>query len=181
MEFIEVCLILAGVSLLALAVNWKKRQAAKGETPPSKPIVSGASYENSVKLQKALTELVNELHTLSRDVTLDMEQKLSELKELLQLADNKLEELSLKEAGGRHTDKAAPEWHADNDTGARSYHGEPQNTSDGVEFPSSSSNRYQQVYDMADEGLPIDDIARSMQMGKGEIQLILSLRGKGPS
>ena len=31
---------------------------------------------------------------------------------------------------------------------------------------------------MEDQGLPIEEIARQMQMGKGEIQLILSLREK---
>ncbi len=31
---------------------------------------------------------------------------------------------------------------------------------------------------MDDEGLPINEIARRMNMGKGEIQLILSLREK---
>ena len=39
--------------------------------------------------------------------------------------------------------------------------------------------RYRKIYQMQDEGLPIDEIARSMSMGKGEIQLILSLREKG--
>jgi hypothetical protein len=180
MEFIEICLILAGVLLLALAAKGEKKPPDNTDTRFPGPPLSDTSYENSVKLQRALTELVNELHTLSRDVTLDMEQKLLELKELLQLADTKLEEISLKEAGYRHTDRA-PERDADNEAGTSPHSHEPQSGSNGVEASSSSSNRYQQIYDLADEGLPINDIARNMHMGKGEIQLILSLRGKGSS
>jgi len=181
MALIEIFLILSGVALLVIAINWGNKQKADADSPPPPPLLSDTSYENSVKLQKALTELVNELHTLSRDVTLDMEQKLSELKELLQLADTKLEELSAKETGGHNADGAPHEWSVDNDGGARLYDHEPQIVPSDADAVPSSSNRYQQIYDMADEGLPIDDIARSMEMGKGEIQLILSLRGKGPS
>lgn len=37
-------------------------------------------------------------------------------------------------------------------------------------------DRYEAIYRLADDGITVEDIARQMQMGKGEVQLILSLR-----
>ena len=37
-------------------------------------------------------------------------------------------------------------------------------------------DRYEAIYRLADEGRTVEEIAQQLQMGKGEVQLILSLR-----
>lgn len=39
------------------------------------------------------------------------------------------------------------------------------------------SNRYRDIYAMADHGHTVEEIAQQMRMGKGEVQLVLNLRG----
>jgi hypothetical protein len=178
MQFFEVFLIVVGAMLLALAAWLGKRRDEEEDRRAPRQIVSGLSGGNAVKLQTSLTELLNELHTLSRDMTVDLEQKLSELKELLQLADTKLEELSSANSRGRHMGNSPSRQRTDGDSLPKQPHPELQITVEDDDAPPPPPNRYQQIYRMADEGFRLDDIARHVQMGKGEIQLILSLRKK---
>lgn len=178
MQFVEIFLIVVGALLLALAA-WleKRRSEAEGRRAP-RQIVSGVSGGNAVKLQTSLTELLNELHTLSRDMTVDLEQKLSELKELLQLADTKLEELSSANSRGRHMGNSPARQRAEAESPPKPPEPELEVTVEDDNTAPPPPNRYQQIYQLADEGFRLDDIARHVQMGKGEIQLILSLRKK---
>lgn len=176
MEYIEIILITAGVLLLMLAAYFGKRQKAEA-APPKQPI-PGLSADSAAKLQTSLTELVNELYTLSQDVTSDLDQKLSELKELVQLADTKLAEASRTDTDTQFVDRPSEERRTDMEASTRSPDPELQITVENENAPPPPINRYQQIYKMADDGLPIADIARRVQMGKGEIQLILSLRKK---
>jgi hypothetical protein len=128
-------------------------------------------------LQISLTELLRELHTLSNDMTVDLEEKLAELKEVLQQADNKLEEMSAVTTQVKPTVELPPESSAEPDPLDALLDEGP------AEIPASNAapvptGRYRDIYEMDDKGLPISEIARRMNMGKGEIQLILSLREK---
>ncbi len=178
MRFFEIFFLVIGAGLLALAAWLGKRRDKEEDRRAPRQIVSGLSGGNAVKLQTSLTELLNELHTLSRDMTVDLEQKLSELKELLQLADTKLEELSSANSRGRYMGNSPARQRADGDSLPKPSEPELEITVEDNDAPSPPPNRYQQIYQMADEGFRLDDIARHVQMGKGEIQLILSLRKK---
>ncbi len=178
MLFFEIFLITAGALLLALAVYFGKEQKDRIENPVEEQPLAHISTENAAKLQTSLTVLLNELHSMSRDMTVDLEQKLSELKELLQQADTKLEELSLAEPTEQLPNMLKMEPEKERIDSAEAPHSEFQNTAEHDTAAPPSSNRYEQIYRMADEELPVDEIARRMQMGKGEIQLILSLREK---
>lgn len=178
MLFFEILLIAMGALLLALAVYFGKGQEEKIENPVEEQPLAHVSTENAAKLQTSLTVLLNELHSMSRGMTVDLEQKLSELKELLQLADTKLEELSLANAQKRLVNEPTMEPKKEKKDSTDAPLSEVQITTENDTAAPPPSNRYEQIYQMADEEFPVDEIARRMQMGKGEIQLILSLREK---
>ena len=178
MQLIEICLIGAGALLLGLAAYLGKRQADQAELPARKPPPASLSPENAANLQTSLTQLLNELHTLSRDMTVDLEQKLAELKQLLQLADMTLEEMSPAGVQEQLLEDPAIEMQTSKQESVESPEPELQVTVEDEQIPTPAADRYQEIYKMAEKGLTVDEIARRMEMGKGEIQLILSLRKK---
>ena len=178
MHSVEVLLIGAGVLLLVFAYWLGTREKVESESGPAMQAAPGLSPENATKLQASLTELLNEIQTLSRDVTIDLEQKLSELKELLQLADKKREELSSEKVGDMKKREKTAERQTNETISIDKPNPELEITVEDDDAPPLPSNRYQQIYQLADQGYSLDEIARAVQMGKGEIQLILSLRKK---
>jgi hypothetical protein len=178
MSSIEFIFIATGLLLLIASVLLGRRQKARPEgleQQPPQPVIP--TNEDAEKLQKSLTELLRELHTLSNDMTVDLEEKLAELKEMLQQADNKLEEMSAATVENRPIDDAFPEPSAETNPLDVLLDDEPVKVGENNAAP-VPTGRYREIYQMDDEGLPINEIARRMNMGKGEIQLILSLREK---
>jgi hypothetical protein len=176
MQSIEIYLIGVGTLLLVLAFYLGKRQMDKNIRGGVGNEVTGIPHEKAVRLQTSLMRLLHELQTLSTDMTTDLEKKLSELKKLLRLADTTLEE------GLRDADEE--ELSPDSENSAEDekppepvpIKSEPAIKEDNT--PTPLANRYSEIFRMAEEGFPIEEIARTMNMGKGEIQLILSLRQK---
>ncbi len=177
MQSIEVVFIGAGILLLVVAYWLGTRIKVEVESAPAMQAAPALSPENATKLQASVTELLNEIQTLSRDVTIDLEQKLLELKELLQLADMKREELSSEMVEDIEVREKTAERQTNKAVSTDRPSPELQITVEDDEAP-SLPNRYQQIYQLADQGYSLDEIARDVQMGKGEIQLILSLRTK---
>jgi len=179
MQSLEIFLMATGVVLLLLTFYFGRTRQAD-ESPPSAPRepVPDISIEKAGKLRTSLTELIQELSAMSRDMTMDLEQKLSELKDLLQLADKKLEELARASTRKKEKAEQIPEQQETKESPPEPPAPEPQPAAESEASAPQSSNRYQKIYEMADANHSIDEIARSMQMGKGEIQLILSLRKK---
>jgi len=178
MLFIEIFFIIAGIGLLCLAFWMGKQREPGGETRIQTPVPSTASINHALKLQNSLNELLHELQGLSQEITDDLEQKLSQLKDLLQLTDKRCEELS---SAGHGNGGAAGKSDARNKESLVIPHppvSELQVTVEDDEAPPTPSARYREIYQLADEGLSLDEIARHVRMGKGEIQLILSLRRK---
>jgi hypothetical protein len=172
MLFLETVLIIGGVALLIAAFVLGRKQGVGPYV--ASPAMPGLSAPNAVKLYSQLTELIHELHTISRDVTFDLEEKLAQLKELLQMADTKLEGLTSADAAQSEMQTPtepealdampAEEWDPEAEIGPHEV--------------SAHLDRYRRIYELADQGLSLDEIARQVEMGKGEIQLILSLRDK---
>lgn len=50
------------------------------------------------------------------------------------------------------------------------------NDDDKEDNSNSSNNTFQQIYRLADNGLSVKEIAESLNLGQGEVQLILNLR-----
>ncbi|NQU08981.1 MAG: hypothetical protein HQ583_10485 [Candidatus Abyssubacteria bacterium] len=178
MQLIEIYLIAAGAVLLALGAYLSKRRKTGPEPAPDEGSRLALSVENAARLETSLTQLLQELHNLSRDMTTDLEQKLAELKEMLQLADKKLEEIAAAEVEEQPTDRPTMEQEEEREDSPKPFEEELQLTIEDNFAPQPPPDRYREIYEMAEQGLPIDEIARRMQMGKGEIQLILSLREK---
>ena len=170
MLIIELFFITSGIALLGMAF-WLGKQDEEQEAAGVATIPSTASINHALKLQNSLNELLHELQSLSQEITDDLEAKLDQLKDLLRIADTKCEELASTEPGGAG---AQP---------SRDEQLEPQppdldlTIEDEGTVP-APSNRYRQIYQMADDGCSLDEIARHVRMGKGEVQLILSLRKK---
>jgi hypothetical protein len=257
MSNIEFILIAAGALLLLASAYMEIRQAETPAPAPSPGQQPLPSLESAEKMRDSLAELLQELHVLSSDVTLDLEKKLSELKESLQQADIKIEKMASVAAAEEtpvpptepdvESPALSPETQSPEDIREESQEEpieepqeevedepekEPSQDPDvehegqfadrlaekivdereeiqgdtlelsGRSVPEVSGpkvsrseeeietvaeaepvappvGRYRKIYQMQDEGLPIDEIARQMSMGKGEIQLILSLREKG--
>ena len=179
MQLVDVCLIAAGTVLLALWVYLSKRRETGPAPPPDEGPRPDLSVENAARLETSLTQLRQELHNLSGDMTVDLEQKLAELKEMLQLADKKLEEIAAAEVEKQPADRPAAEHEVKREDSPKPSEEELQLTVEDNFAPQLPPNRHRKIYELAEQGLPIDEIARLMQMGKGEIQLILSLREKG--
>lgn len=179
MQFLEIFLMVTGAVLLLLTFYFGRTREVD-ESPPSAPRepVPDISVEKAGKLRTSLTELVQELSAMSRDMTMDLEQKLSELKDLIRLADRKLEELARASTKTKEKAETVQAQQETEETSPEAGVPEPQPATESKDSPSQTSNRYQNIYEMADANHSIDEIARSMQMGKGEIQLILSLRKK---
>ena len=107
MEFVEIFLMIAGALLLLLAIYLGREQQDENNPPAADEPAPSFSAESATKLEKSLTEMVHEVHNLSRDMTEDLDQRLSELKELLEFADIKVEELTRANNENRGT--ATPE------------------------------------------------------------------------
>ena len=178
MQSAEIFLIAAGILLIVVAYWLGTREKPEATPSPAIERSSTLSPENAAQLQASLTELLNEIQTLSRDVTIDLEQKLSELKELLQLADRKREELISANSEDEQMHEEPAKRRADTINPVNTPDPELEVSVEDEDAPTMPSSRYQQIYQLADQGYSLDEIARAVQMGKGEIQLILSLRKK---
>jgi hypothetical protein len=179
----EILLMAAGVVFLAVSFWLGTRQNADGVATP---VPSNASINHALKMQSSLNDLLSELQGLSREITDDLEQKLGQLKELLKLADNKCEALSAAVQGkGNGSEEDAREEEDTQQVEAEALEedleraeSDLQLTVEDEEPPPMPPSRYQQIYRLADDGCSLEEIARHVRMGKGEIQLILSLRKK---
>ncbi len=175
MQLAEILLIGTGLFMLACAVYLGRRQAIK-DAALSHKAVADISRENASRLQISLMQLLDELQALSGAMTADLEGKLSELKELLHLADTTIGEMSASEPIEDSPSVVEEEEHIDREDNDVQSETELQSAAEEKMTPSPLLERYNEIFHMAEEGLTIDEIARRTQMGKGEIQLILSLR-----
>ncbi|RJP22008.1 MAG: hypothetical protein C4520_08920 [Candidatus Abyssobacteria bacterium SURF_5] len=173
---LEIFLIISGIGLISLSF-WIGKPDQNGEGKNLVP--SNASINHALKLQGSLNELLHELQGLSQEVTNDLEEKLGQLKELLQLADIKCKELSSPGAGnGDAEDDFDMQAEQEEEYDASPSEQLIMNEDEDEDEPLLPPGRYQEIYTLADEGRSLDEIARHVRMGKGEIQLILSLRKK---
>jgi hypothetical protein len=180
MQLIELFLISAGTLLIALAFYLGTKQAGGKKGGGQDRVIEGLSPEKAVRLQTSLMRLLQELQALSGDMTTDLERKLSELKKLLGSADitNKEESTDIREEEEPSVEAEMEEQVEMEPPGDIAEISSYDSSAEDEVAPPPLSHRYSEIFQMAEDGLAIDEIARRMQMGKGEIQLILSLRQK---
>jgi hypothetical protein len=195
MQNIELIFIALGTLLLVVAALLGRRQEpAPASPPPPEALRPDVTPESIVELQAYLIELLRDLHELSNNMTADLDDRLTELKDVLEEADNKLEGVSATRTRKEGVPEPEPEAASEISEPEATSPGpperparpeepkpeqpEPEERAESRAVSSAPTGRYREIYQMDDQGAPIDEIARHMKMGKGEIQLILSLREK---
>lgn len=195
MQDIELILIAVGALLIIVSALLGRRKGAEPESPAPPMPAPDVSPEGAVELKTSLAELLRDLQELNDDMTADLEDKLAELKEALEEADNKLEEMAAAGIGQNPPEELSeepsekpsggtapePRWPSESEESQEPQESreplEPREQEENIPMP-SPTGRYGEIYRLEDGGLPVEEIARRMNMGKGEIQLILSLREK---
>lgn len=195
MQDIELILIAVGALLIIVSALLGRRKGAEPESPAPPMPAPGVSPEGAVELKASLAELLRDLQELNDDMTADLEDKLAELKEALEEADNKLEEMAAAGIGQNPPEEPSeepsqepsggtgpePRWPSESEESQEPQESreplEPREQEENIPMP-SPTGRYGEIYRLEDGGLDVEEIARRMNMGKGEIQLILSLREK---
>ncbi len=157
--------VLAAGALLLLATrrNIRRRQQQACERVASASARSSrpAAGRSQRELQESMEKLLLELEQLSREINSQVDTRLRALNLLIREADEKIRQLQRMQ-GLPETDGAAarpeprPEPH-----------------------PEVTSERYARVYQLAERGLTVVEIAHELQMLTGEVELILALRRTG--
>lgn len=147
-------LLVAGLCLVVWSMTGTTKSRREAET--------GAAG----RVGQGLEQIVEELDVLTSKVVADIEEKKERLESLLEKADRKIQELEamLRQVPGRgQGEQLSP--------------GEAGERRDSQELVRAAQReKYSRIYKLADEGMDVTEIARVMQMGRGEVQLILQLR-----
>lgn len=170
-------LLVAGVAILVwvmLRLQWKRRKT-EGQPGPVE------AMKNTIEDRQAESQRAAEVAEIVRDLAARLETRAARLEALLDMADERIEQLESRLLGTAANGIAAvPD---DPPPPARPDTDDPW-TQDGPETPSANSAAppaeplHQEVYDLADGGHAPVDIARRLEQQVGTIELILALRPK---
>ena len=168
------------IYLIARAVLRKRREIRRGRAHPER-------VEKTATVMEAMLKLLEQQRALSNEITDSLTKRAEELKELIRQADETIARLAarvstfstprtetedadvetLPEVGTDRAERAALFGTVRNISPTRS------------PLPGSrlsSEDKQRLIYEYADAGLDIHQIAREMKIGKGEVKLVLSLR-----
>jgi hypothetical protein len=125
---------------------------------------SAASLSQQRNVERQMQNLLVELSEMARQLTAQLDTRSQKLEALLQEADEKIAQLRGISTPAIQQRPAAPE--------ERSWilPAEP---------PPPVEPRHQAVYTLADQGQSAPEIARQLNRPRGEVELILALRGTG--
>jgi len=115
-------------------------------------------------LQNSMEKLLLELEGLSREINSQVDTRLRALNLLVQEADQKIRELRRMQGLPEGKGPSVPEIPPPRE--------EP--------HPEVTSRRYAKVYQLAEKGLSVVEIAHELDMLTGEVELILALRRTSP-
>lgn len=123
----------------------------------------GASLAQQRGVERDMQNLLVELSEMSRQISAQLDTRAAKLELLLREADEKIARLNSLPAprSGSPTESSA---------------------SHGEETPAvmpESDSRHRAVYDLADQGLDVAQIAQRLDRPSGEIELIMALRSRG--
>ena len=140
-------------------------------------------------VRQTMERLLIELHDVSREMNARLDTKISVLNNLVREADDRIERL---EALARQSRPEAPDasrgagpgssGQRDRDTRpSDTWHGgAPDPRTDAPPGRDRPSERYAEIYALADQGLDARQIAEKTGQHTGEVELILGLRAKRP-
>jgi hypothetical protein len=153
--------------LLYLAVLRPMMRGRKAPVDP--PSARGVGLSQQRAVERDMQTLLVEYERMIRNMTAGLDTRAAKLELLIKEADEKLVALSAAvAAGGADAGRGAARPPADGsrrDTPAPS-----------APVPSGPDPRHLEVYNLADQGLSAQDVARKLGRPSGEIELILALR-----
>jgi len=123
---------------------------------------SAASLSQQRNVERQMQNLLVELSEMARQLTAQLDTRSQKLQALLQQADEKIAEL--------HGTIGAPKEPPVLNTDRASWSPPPEPAPD-------IAPQHQAVYDLADRGQSTADISRQLNRPRGEVELILALRG----
>ncbi len=170
------------IYLIARAISRTLRERSRRRDRPER-------VDKAASVLDAMVSLLEQQRTLSNQITDTLEKKARELKELIEQAEQTIARLAARAStfSAAQTD-SEPE-QTDEDAAPEVGTGRAERaalfgtvrTVPPVKSPLpgsklSSEEKQRLIYEYADAGMDIHEIAREMKIGKGEVKLVLSLR-----
>ncbi len=149
MDFFNYGIIIAGLLIISFTLL---RRISKRRDKQSKSEERRSSHTRSSSLTTRAENLILQLETISREINAQLDVKIKILEKLIDQADCKINDLN--------TAGVCPEKRTNNS---------PLN-------PSSTEERYKQIFDLADNGKTAAEICDQTGMLRGEVELIIGLR-----
>lgn len=128
-------------------------------------------------VERDMSNLLVELSEMARQMTAQLDTRAAKLEALIREADEKLAALQVASAG--HTGHSVGN-QVLIEAKVLESHAVPMGESRRAlpDQPSAPDPRHAEVYDLADDGQTAQDIARQTGRPRGEVELILALRGR---
>lgn len=161
--------LLAAIIVVAMWTRRRTRAQLGGEIPTSRERLAELTAARGVR--DDMNELLAELQGLSRQINAQIDTKFAKLERAIADADRRIEHLERLNAtrpGPRALDVTV---------GDDTPEGDEPPESDAQAAPPAMSRRTR-VYELADAGKSSVEIAQALGQTPGEIELILSLRGR---
>lgn len=156
-------ILLLIVSALCLWTAGKILRNASGPRPAGSAGDSRAAGKQIDDLARSISLFVSELHEASDEILRRLDDREQSLRQVMQEAQGlivRLEELR----------------RPDTDAFAQVQAGEPPVRQ--ISYGQGLEQRYREIFSLYDQGVSIADIARTMGMEKGQVELIFNLRRK---
>ena len=172
-----------GVGLVYLIARAVVRKLLKTRRRRVRP----EHVEKTATIMDAMMKLLDQQRTLSNEITDSLEKRTQELKELVRQADETIARLAARvstfstpQAETKTEDEETlPEVGTDRAERAALFGSVISVSPANSPLPGSrlsSDDKQRLIYEYADAGMDIHEIAREMKIGKGEVKLVLSLR-----
>ncbi len=163
-------LIAGAVGTLFYAVV---RPAMKKKKDPLAKTASMSSLSQQRNVERQMQNLLVELSEMARQISAQLDTRSQKLMMLIQDADERIAELKRLESSepvsGRQALAAGKPWPSLTESVPRN-----------IPIPEPierGDDQHQPIYSLADQGRSANDIARELNRPRGEVELILALRG----
>lgn len=155
--------LIYGMMAMGLAYILYRSTLRKRKDPLEKPLSIGLSQQRAV--EREMGTLLVEMSQMARQITAQLDTRSARLQALLEEADRKIEQLKQlsREAGT-----------AD----ARSPVEQTQTVRETPRPLRMEDPRHAEIYALADTGRSVPEIAEQLSRPRGEVELILALRGR---
>ena len=161
-------------------VMYRARRKAKRDPLDQHPINSSMAQQRAVERQ--MSNLLIELSEMARTVNATIETRTVKLEALIDAADQRIETLrALSDSTAANHAPATRRGEREivaTVTASRGLSPPTAMTTTATTTSSTGDDRHTQIYQLADHGRSVDEIAAALNRPSGEIELILALRSR---